>query len=311
MKRLLVTSVILIFMLSSTILLSPLVETSYAASLPKTGIAVAKQTDSLTTGLIVGNDGALYVTWIPHVPEGGWNQPVGITPKGVFPPGAGVAMAKQTNDLLSAVSVGNNGALHVSWVVGTGKWQGPVPISPPNYAIPGSPIAMAKQTKDILSALTIDKNGALHVSWVVGTGKWNGPVAITPKNVVFPPGAPIGITPKISHNYDGETYTQRPSLHAFIQANDGSIYQSSVYGTGTWNDWASKSPARITDVYITQISPKGLFPPGAGVAAAEVGRGFQDAEKELPTSSVFALFINKDGQLSCEPCYGGPFRNQK
>ena len=225
-------------------------------------------------------------------------------------------MAKQTDNTLTALTIGNNGALHVSWVDGTGKWNGPAPISQPNYAIPGSPIAMAKQTKDILSALTIDKNGALHVSWVVGTGKWNGPVAITPKNVVFPPGAPIGMTTHIDHHYNGVTYTQRPSLHAYIQANDGSVYHSWVYGTGIWNRPGSNPPGsvfppeRLPDIYITQLSPKGLFPPGAGVAGAEVTRGYY-SEKELPMNTVYALFINKDGALSCEPCFGGPFKNQK
>ena len=46
-------------------------------------------------------------------------------------------MAKQTATTLTALIVGNNGALHVSWVDGTGKWNGPAPISPPNYAPPG------------------------------------------------------------------------------------------------------------------------------------------------------------------------------
>jgi hypothetical protein len=41
------------------------------------------------------------------------------------------------------LTVGSNGAIHVSWVDGTGRWNGPVPISQPNFATPGSPIAMA------------------------------------------------------------------------------------------------------------------------------------------------------------------------
>jgi hypothetical protein len=38
-------------------------------------------------------------------------------------------MAKQTPNQLTALTVGKNGDLHVSWVVGTGKWSGPVKIS--------------------------------------------------------------------------------------------------------------------------------------------------------------------------------------
>ena len=41
-------------------------------------------------------------------------------------------------NLLTALAVGNNGAIYVSWVVDTGKWQGPVQITPivkyPNLA---------------------------------------------------------------------------------------------------------------------------------------------------------------------------------
>jgi hypothetical protein len=389
-------SVILILMLSGTVLSSILVGTSDAATLPKTGIAMAKQSDtvpSLTTGLIVGIDGALYVTWM----EGGkrLNPPVAISPKGIFPPGAGIAMTKQTNDMLSALAVGNNGAIHGSWVVGTGKWNGPVPLSPPNfappgagiamakqtditttaltvgnngalhvswvdgtgawnfpkpisppnfappgapiamakqtantltaltignngalhvswvdgtgewkgpvpisqpnYAKPGSPLAMARQTDNILSAITIDKDGAVNVSWVVGTGGWKGPVAITPKGI-FPDGVPIGMSQHIDHHYDGETYTIRPSLHAYVQKNDGTVYEYWVQSDGIW----SKSPRQLQNIFTSVISNQGLFPPGAGVANAETTDRYHPAKK-IPHNQYITLFVNKDGTLLCEP----------
>jgi hypothetical protein len=138
---------------------------------PGGAIAMAKQSKDVLTAVAVGNDGALYVSWTA---PGGWNKPsnakgpgpyspVAISPKGIFPPGAGIAMTKQTNDMLSALAVGNNGAIHGSWVVGTGKWNGPVPLSPPNFAPPGAGIAMAKQTDITTTALTVGNNGALHV----------------------------------------------------------------------------------------------------------------------------------------------------
>ena len=86
-------------------------------------------------------------------------------------------MAKQTNNQLTALTVGKNGALHVSWVVGTGKWQGPVGISPPNIFPPGAGIAMVN-FNGVLEALTAGKDGSIYVLWVVGTGKWNGPVRV-------------------------------------------------------------------------------------------------------------------------------------
>src|ERR671919_603775 len=81
-------------------------------------------------------------------------------------PRSNIAMTKQTDDVLTALSVGRDGSLRVSWVVGTGKWNGPAPISQPNLFPPGAGIGMSKQTNDILTALTVGNNGALHVSWV-------------------------------------------------------------------------------------------------------------------------------------------------
>jgi hypothetical protein len=89
-----------------------------------------------------------------------------------------------------------------------------------------------------------------------------------------------------------------------------------VYGTGIWNSGGTSPPGSVfppkllPDIYMTQLSPKGLFPPGAGVSGAEVTEGYY-SEKKLPNNTVYALFVNKDGQLSCEPCFGGPFKNQK
>ncbi|MFQ4144558.1 hypothetical protein [Chlorogloeopsis sp. ULAP02] len=94
------------------------------------------------------------------------------------PPGARIAVVKQTNNILTALTVGNDGALSVSWVVGTEEWNGPVPISPAGFAPSGAGIAMAKQTNDILTTLTVANNRALSVSWVVGIGNWNSPIQI-------------------------------------------------------------------------------------------------------------------------------------
>jgi hypothetical protein len=69
---------------------------------------------------------------------GGWNKPsnakgpgpyspIGISPKGLFPPGAGISMVN-FNGVLEALTAGKDGSIYVSWVVGTGKWEGPVRI---------------------------------------------------------------------------------------------------------------------------------------------------------------------------------------
>jgi hypothetical protein len=95
---------------------------------------MAKQTKDVLTALAVGNDGTLYVSWTA---PGGWNKPlnakgpgpyppVGISPKGLFPPGAGVAMVN-FNGVLEALIAGKDGSIYVSWTAPNG-WQGPVRI---------------------------------------------------------------------------------------------------------------------------------------------------------------------------------------
>ncbi len=82
-------------------------------------------------------------------------------------------MAKQANDLLTAVAIGNDGALQVLWVVGAGKWNGPAPISPKGMFQPGADVAMVKQTNDRLTAWAVGKNGWLYQAWVDGVGEWS------------------------------------------------------------------------------------------------------------------------------------------
>ena len=147
--------------------------TTVPFAVPGTGIAMAQQTKDILTGLTIGKDGAMYVTFKTGV--GKWNT-VGISPKGIFPPGANIAMAKQNDNLLTALTIGNDGALHVSWVVGTDKWNGPVPISPKGIFHPGEDVAMIKQTNDRLTGWAVGKNGWLYQAWVDGTGEWNKPV---------------------------------------------------------------------------------------------------------------------------------------
>jgi hypothetical protein len=159
------------------------VNTTVPNAVPRTGIAMAQQAKDVLTGLTIGKDGAMYVTF--KVGVGKWNT-VGISPKGIFPPGANIAMAKQTNDILAALAIGNDGAMYVSWT-GAGAWNKPagatgpgpyppVPISPKGVFHPGSDIAMVKQTSDRLTGWAVGKNGWVYQAWVDGVGEWNKPV---------------------------------------------------------------------------------------------------------------------------------------
>jgi hypothetical protein len=177
-------------------------------------VGVANQLDVL----FVGNNGALNVMWV--VGGGTWQGPVGITPGGIAPPGAGVAASKQTNEQTDVFFVANNGALQVSWVVGGGTWQGPVGITPERIAPPGAGLVASFQTSDQLDVFFIANNGALHVSWVAGVGTWQGPVGITPEGLA-PPGARLAAI-----------FQTTSQLDVFVTGRERWV--SWVEGGGTW-----------------------------------------------------------------------------
>jgi hypothetical protein len=175
-------------------------------------------------------------------------------------PGAYVAMAKQTEDILSGLYVDTEGFLNVVFVSGTGSWLGPVRISGPIFP-PGAPVAMANQTNDVLAALVVDKEGFLNVSFVVGTGGWQGPVRIRRADR-FVPGAHIAMAKQT----DG-------LLTALIVDKDGFLNVAFVEGTGEW-----QGPVRISGPNFDAITP---------IAMAKQTRDV-----------LSALLVDKDGFLN-------------
>lgn len=127
-------------------------------------------------------DGALNLAWV--LGGGPWNGPMRISPPGMFPPGACLAVSNQFGipNQTDVFVVGVNGGLHVSWVVGSGSWNGPVQISPSFYFSPGAPLAAANQfgIPDQTDVFAIAANYAPAVEWVVGGAAWNGPLQIGP-----------------------------------------------------------------------------------------------------------------------------------
>jgi hypothetical protein len=231
-------------------------------------IAVAKQADNQLDAFVVGQDGAVRVTW--EVADGHWADgtpgqpgPVPVTPPGFAPPGAPLAVANQGAGQLDAFVTGNDGAVHVSWVVGGGHWAdgspgnpGPASVTPPGLAPQGASVAAAPQGKDQLDAFVTGHDGAIHVSWVSGVGRWTdglagnpGPIRITPPGLL-PAGAAVAAAEQTPDQLD-----------AFAVGNDGAIYVTWVVGGGHWADGSpgNPGPARIT--------PAGLAPPGACVTA--------------------------------------------
>jgi hypothetical protein len=172
-------------------------------------LVAAKQTDNQLDAFVVGNDGAVSVSWVVGI--GNWAGPARITPAGFAPPGGALAAANQTMSQLDTFVVGSNGAVSVSWVVGTGNWAGPVGITPAGFAPPGAGVAAAQQTANQLDAFVVGNDGAVSVSWVVGTGNWAGPAGITPAGFAQP-GAGVAAAQQTANQLD-----------AFVVGNDGAV----------------------------------------------------------------------------------------
>jgi hypothetical protein len=212
---------------------------------PGASVATANQTSNQLDVFFIGNNGALHVAWASTTGSGinGWNGPIAISPPNVAPPGGNLVAIAQGANQLDVLFIGNNGALHVSWVVGFGNWEGPVGITPP-IAPPGGGVCASRQTltNDQLDVFFVANNGALHVSWVIGGGNWQGPVGITPL-AIAPPGAGLIAAFQGSNQLD-----------VLFVGNNGTLHVSWVVGFGNWQGPVGISPAQIA-------------PPGASLAA--------------------------------------------
>ena len=186
-----------------------------------------------------------------------WSGPFKVGPVGLFVPGGGIALAKQTSSILTALAVGFDGRLYVSSVT-DGPWQAPVSIGDP-IAPPGAQVALANQTSNILTGIVIGNDGRFHVTAVTGTGAWSAPVPFG--DPVAPPGAPVAIFKQTDN-----------ILTAVVIGTDGRFWITSVTGAGAWT-----TPVSVGD-------PVAL--PGASVALA----------KQTPNILVAAV-IGKDGRF--------------
>jgi hypothetical protein len=204
-------------------------------------VAMAKDTDDILTAVAVDRQGFMNVAWVEETRK--WNDPVQFGPAR-FPTDlpVGVALAKQSDDVMTALAVDNDGALNVAWKEKGGQWQGPVPFGLPSF-FRGAPVALEKQADDILTAAVIDKDGRLNVARAVGMGKWGDPV-------------PIGDR----FRTDGATAVCMAKqtddvLVALAVDSGGQLNVASVVGTEEWTSPQPFGPANL--------------PPGAPVAAAK------------------------------------------
>jgi hypothetical protein len=236
---------------------------------PGAPVATAIQTGNQTDVFHVGRDGALYVSW--QVGSGDWSDgmfghpyPARITPA-IARPGAFVAAGNQGPNQVDAFVAGNDGAVYVTWVVGSGVWTdgianhgSPARITPAGVMPAGGCLATAPQTSNQVDVFYVGNDGAVYVTWVIGMGHWSDgtpgnpfPARITPANFATP-GACVAAASQTANQLD-----------AFVvNRNDHAVYVTWVVGAGIWTDGMGNhgSPARIT--------PPQVADPRAVLAAA-------------------------------------------
>jgi hypothetical protein len=204
---------------------------------------VPNQTDVFS----VAPDGAVQVRWVQGA--GTWNGPVAISPPGLAPPGAKLAVSQQFGipNQTDVFVVGNNGATQVLWIQAGGSWHGPMALSPAGVAPPGAGLAASAQfgISNQTDLFVVGSNGATRVLWVQGAGSWNGPIAISPSGLA-PPGARLIASPQ---------YGVSNQTDVFVVGSNGAIQVHWVQGAGSWNGPLALSAA-------------GVAPPGAGLAAS-------------------------------------------
>jgi hypothetical protein len=159
-------------------------------------------------------------------------------------------------------------------------WSAPVEYTtfpPAMFAIrppAGAHTAALQQqgVHDQTDVFVVDGSGVVNVCWVNGGGLWKGPHRLTPEGMA-PPGAWLAASPQ--WGVDAQT-------DVFFVDNRGGLNVLWVHGGGAWN-----GPVRI--------SPEGMAPPGAGLAAS--------AQFGLNQTDVF--FIDHAGAVSVMWAVGG------
>ncbi|HEX4540133.1 MAG TPA: hypothetical protein VH112_07780, partial [Acidimicrobiales bacterium] len=144
-------------------------------------------------------------------------------------------------------SVAPNGAVQVRWVQGQGIWNGPLDISRPGLAPPGAHLAVSNQfgISNQTDVFVVGNTGATQVMWVQGGSSWHGPLAISPTGL-----APAGAGLAASNQFGISNQTD-----VFVVATNGATQVMWVQGGGNWHGPLA-------------ISPTGLAPAGAGLAAS-------------------------------------------
>lgn len=162
------------------------------SSVPRAGIALARQTETVFTAAFVNGLGQPCITFAYDL--GLWHAPIPIGGP-IAPPGAQLALSKQGDEILAIAYMDASGTLCVGWVDNTGKWSPAVPVSGPSASggargMPGGYVALAEQAHDVLVAAYIDDDGDLSVAWVVTGSPWTPGAKISSDGR---PGQPVAL----------------------------------------------------------------------------------------------------------------------
>ena len=84
------------------------------------------------------------------------------------------------NNQFEALTIANDGRVHLLWKANNEPWKGPVAISPLGFP-PGGQIASAfYPLNNQLEAVTIGNDEKVYVLWKANNEPWKGPVPIEP-----------------------------------------------------------------------------------------------------------------------------------
>jgi hypothetical protein len=154
-------------------------------------VALAKQTDTVLTGVFFDNQQRFnFVSLdVNHPP---WQKPQPISEAPLAPAGAHVALAKQTDTVLTAVFIGNDQKLHVAWRDPSNNPPWRTQAISGVIAPAGAAVALSKQSDTVLTALFVGNDHKLNVAWLdVTHPPWNLPTPIS--SPIAQPGAHVAV----------------------------------------------------------------------------------------------------------------------
>jgi hypothetical protein len=236
---------------------------------PSTTVVAFSQDVSHTRISAFGRDGTLRNSaWPTVLGQNTWTDVEPVPDASAFGPSTPLAAAFDPNGGIELFAVDDAGQVRVPsrFDLDSGLW-GPAATPPTSVGVPASaPVAPLVRTPGLLDLyVTNEQGGTENMGSVVPASAWSPGYPVSSVGL-FPAGAVIATVARTTACSD-----------LFAIGADGAIYSA-----GSWQ--LTQNDGRWLDA--TALTPAGLFPPGAPLAA-----GARDAE----TVDVFAIGV--DGAL--------------